>query len=107
MMKRKKSIILIIISLVLIAIVGIISYNLSRKEISIQQIQGSATSTANADTTTTNYTLTFVNRDMTIVLNATNSDTLQSKYEEAEQKFNDTYTNPFATYIENGHKYVF
>lgn len=106
-MMKKKNRVIFIISLLLILIVGIFSYSLFRKEISTQQVKGSMASIANSDTTTEEYTLTFINRSMKIEISASSSDTVESKLEEAEQEFNKKFSNPFASYRENGYKYVF
>ena len=106
-MVMKKNRVIFIISLLLILIVGIFSYSLFRKEISTQQVKGSMASIANSDTTTEEYTLTFINRSMKIEISASSSDTVESKLEEAEQEFNKKFSNPFVSYRENGYKYVF
>ena len=109
MMKKKKGIVLILISLIIVAMVGIISYNLFKKDISTKQLQSGVTSTVNADTEVKNYTLTFIDRDSDrkVEISASSSDTIKSKLEVAEQKFNDIYSDSFATYREDGYKYEF
>ena len=109
MMKKKKGIVLILISLIIVAMVGIISYNLFKKEISTKQLQSGVTSTVNADTEVKNYTLTFIDRDSSrkVEISASSSKTIKSILEVAEQKFNDTYSDSFATYRKDGYKYEF